>query len=57
VLLAHGSLVVERPATGRPRWDRWSTERVSVVVGPDPDTADAHAEVTRLGFDTVPSPA
>jgi uncharacterized protein (TIGR03089 family) len=57
VLLAHGSLVVERPATGRPRWDRWSTERVSVVVGPDPDTADAPAEVIRLGFDTVPSPA
>jgi uncharacterized protein (TIGR03089 family) len=56
VLLAHGSLVVDRPATGRPRWDRWSTERVSVVVGLDLDTADAPA-VARLGFEAVPTPA
>jgi uncharacterized protein (TIGR03089 family) len=51
VLLAHGSLVAERPATGRPRWDRWSTEHVSVVVGGD--AGDGDGDVAWLTFDAV----
>lgn len=33
VLLSGGSIVADRPPTDPPRWDRWSTERVTVAAG------------------------
>ncbi|HSK98073.1 MAG TPA: TIGR03089 family protein, partial [Euzebyales bacterium] len=50
VLLTSGSLVTERPVAGQPRWDRWSAEHVTVVVGAD---GDGGGDIPWLTFDAL----
>jgi uncharacterized protein (TIGR03089 family) len=51
VLAAHGSLVAERPATGEPHWERWTTERVTVAVGDDGRAGSSATRVSWLTLD------
>jgi hypothetical protein len=54
VLLARGSLVADRPPAHPPRWDRWSSEHVTIVVGPAEAIAAAPSSVEVVSFDSVP---
>jgi uncharacterized protein (TIGR03089 family) len=57
VLLARGSLVADRPPAHPPRWDRWSSERVNIVVGPAEVIDVAPTLVDVVAFDAVTIPA
>lgn len=53
VVAAGGSVVAHRPVPHAPRWERWSTERVTVAAGPPEALRDAPADVTTVVLATA----
>lgn len=48
VVAAGGSIVADRPVPDAPRWDRWTTERVTVAAGPPRALTDAPSDMTTV---------
>jgi len=48
VVTAGGSVVTDRPVPDAPRWDRWTTERITMAAGPPEALSDAPADVATV---------